>query len=123
MFSFHKQERLNNKKRINKLFSSGKFFSQEPFRIYWLETKQEKSIIELLVSVPKKNIKLAVNRNSIKRMVKEAYRLNNKALHEQVNREKKSFSVAIIYMNNKIPSYLYVEKKIKLILERFTTII
>tara|TARA_Y100001934_G_C11963355_1_gene590576 strand:- start:89 stop:460 length:372 start_codon:yes stop_codon:yes gene_type:complete len=123
MFSFHKQERLNNKKRINKLFSSGKFFSQEPFHIYWLETKQETSIIELLVSVPKKNIKLAVNRNIIKRMVKEAYRLNKKALHEQVNREKKSFSVAIIYMNNKIPSYLYVEKKIKLILERFTTII
>ena len=56
-------------------------------------------------------------------MVKEAYRLNKKALQEQVNREKKSFSVAIIYMNNKIPSYLYVEKKIKLILERFTTII
>ena len=123
MFSFHKQERLNNKKRINKLFRSGKFFSQEPFQIYWLETKQEKNIIELLVSVPKKNIKFAVNRNIIKRMVKEAYRLNKKALHEQVNREKKSFSVAIIYMNNKIPSYLYVEKKIKLILERFTTII
>tara|TARA_Y100000766_G_scaffold231608_1_gene205715 strand:- start:183 stop:554 length:372 start_codon:yes stop_codon:yes gene_type:complete len=123
MFSFYKQERLNNKKRINKLFSSGKFFFQEPFQIYWLETKQEKSIIELLVSVPKKNIKLAVNRNIIKRMVKEAYRLNKKALYEQVNREKKSFSVAIIYMNNKIPSYFYVEKKIKLILERFTTII
>ena len=123
MFSFHKQERLNNKKRINQLFRSGKFFSQEPFQIYWLENKQEKNIIELLVSVPKKNIKFAVNRNIIKRMVKEAYRLNKKALQEQVNREKKSFSVAIIYMNNKIPSYLYVEKKIKLILERFTTII
>ena len=123
MFSFHKQERLNNKKRINQLFRSGKFFSQEPFQIYWLETKQEKNIIELLVSVPKKNIKFAVNRNIIKRMVKEAYRLNKKALQEQVNREKKSFSVAIIYMNNKIPSYLYVEKKIKLIIERFTTII
>ncbi len=123
MFSLYKQERLNNKKRINKLFSSGKFFCQEPFQIYWLETKQETSIIELLVSVPKKNIKLAVNRNIIKRMVKEAYRLNKKALYEQVNREKKSFSVAIIYMNTKIPSYFYVEKKIKLILERFTTII
>ena len=123
MYSLYKQERLNNKKRINKLFSSGLFFYQEPFQVYWLETKQENSIIELLVSVPKKNIKLAVNRNIIKRMVKEAYRLNKKVLCEQVNREKKSFSVAIIYMNNKIPSYFYVEKKIKLILERFKTII
>ena len=123
MFSFHKQERLNNKKRINKLFSSGKFFSQEPFQIYWLETNHENSIIELLISVPKKNIKLAVNRNIIKRMVKEAYRLNNGPLYEQVKREQKSFSLAIIYMNNKIPSYFYVEKKIKLILERFITII
>jgi ribonuclease P protein component len=121
MYTFSKKERLNNKQRISDLFNSGNIFIQEPFQVIWTASQQEEGNIELLVSVPKKNVKLSSKRNVIKRMIKESYRLNNKNLYNKVSKETQALCLAIIYLKKEIYPYSIIEKKINLILERLNS--
>ena len=68
----------------------------------------------------KKKIKLAVNRNLIKRRVREAYRLNNKALKNMLSNSGKELNMMLIYGSEQILSYSEIEGKIKVILYRLT---
>ena len=74
-FSFSKDERITNKKVIQKLFESGKKVSLSPFIVkYIFEKKEIKN--KILISVSKSKIKSSVKRNLLKRRIREAFRLN-----------------------------------------------
>ena len=78
-FSLPKSERLYKKKDIQELFDKGSSFYLYPFRIF-VQKQSEQNIHQVLFSVSKKNFKKAVDRNRIKRRMREAYRLNKGAL-------------------------------------------
>lgn len=108
--TFSKNERLSRKKLVDTLFIKGKSLMAFPLRVqYLLVDKIDNVAVQILVSVPKKRFKRAVDRNLIKRRIKEAYRLNKQTLLTAVP-EDKTLLIACIYSNNEIFAYEVIEK-------------
>ena len=119
MFCFPKNQKLCSQKSIDKLFVYGRVISQKPFRIIWnFENNREQVALKALIVVSKKRIKLAKDRNIIKRKVREAYRLQKKDLEELLESKNQQLNLAIIYQDNKLLNYNVLEQKISLLLKR-----
>jgi len=114
MNTLPKKERLNSKIKIEKLFNSKNSFVQNEFKVYWDVLPSEDTNISVLISVPKKNVHLATNRNKIKRIIRECYRINKNILIEN----KQDLTIAIVYLSSEIPEFRLLEEKIKLVLQR-----
>ncbi len=122
--SFPKTEKLKSKKDIGNLFSSGKRVNNFPLRaIYSYKVETSNSSINMGVSVPKKNIKLAVNRNLLKRRVREAYRLNNNGLKKALEDSNQQINIMFIYSSKQICTYQEIENKIKVTLNRLIELV
>jgi len=92
-FTFRKAERLSKEKIIQELFEKGSSFYLYPFKVYFMPNPDPESAThQVLISVSKKNFKKAVDRNSIKRRIREAYRLNKNQLPGQ-----NKLAIAYIY--------------------------
>ena len=74
-YTYGKQEKLKSRKIIGEIFSDGESFYNYPFRVFYKEVDENINPIQVGVSVSKRNFKLAVDRNRIKRLMREAYRL------------------------------------------------
>jgi ribonuclease P protein component len=80
-FTFRKEEKLTKEKDIQELFEKGSSFYLFPFKVFVLPNpRPEASHHQVLISVSKKNFKRAVDRNLIKRRMRESYRLQKEAL-------------------------------------------
>jgi ribonuclease P protein component len=113
-YTFPKTERLHSKKIIQELFEKGSSFYLYPFKIVYLSNPydNDQSLPQFLVSVSKKKFKKAVDRNKIKRRIKEAYRLNKHSLeHEEAT--TKSLCLGLIYTGKEIHEYKLIESKVK----------
>jgi ribonuclease P protein component len=107
-FSFSKHERLIKKKEIEALFASGKSFNLHPLRVLFNPNPEQSSTThQLLFSVPSRNFKRAVDRNLIKRRLREAYRLNKSKLTSTVK-----LNVAYIYIAKEILPFKAIEAKL-----------
>jgi ribonuclease P protein component len=116
-FTYKKKERLKNPKLIEKLFLEGKSISVFPFRLIYLETTfEDGSKIKTGVSVSKRNFKKAVDRNRIKRLLREAYRLNKP---EYFNNITTSYALMILYIGKGITDFDSVNSKLKLLFSTF----
>ncbi len=116
-FKFGKKDKLKSKKSIDLLFSKGKAVTAYPLRLIFLKTEHnDGSLIKAGVSVSKKLHKTAVARNQIKRLLREAYRLN-KPLY--FNTESSSYTFMILYLSKDIPSFKRIDKKTKVLFEKF----
>ncbi|MFO7825184.1 MAG: ribonuclease P protein component [Cyclobacterium sp.] len=111
---FSKQERLHSKKLIKELFDKGSSFFLYPFKVIYLE-KDGLSNNQLLVSVSKKKFKKAVDRNHIKRRVKEAYRLNKCMLENDETAKK---LMALVYVSQDLMGFHDMEPKVKRVLKK-----
>lgn len=111
---FPKNHRLNSLKTISELFKKGNAFAIYPFKFIILQTNtQEPTPIQLLISVPKRNTKKAVQRNRIKRLVREVYRNNSLPLFVKATDCKHQYALAILFIGNQEPSYEEVDSKLK----------
>ncbi len=95
MNTFTKEERLSGKIFIDKLVQKGKSFNCFPFRIVWLQTPEKKAKGQVVISVPKRLFKRAVDRNRLKRIIREGYRKNKEILYSEV--EDKTIHLLVIY--------------------------
>ena len=105
---FGKQEKLKSRKMVEELFAQGKNQSIFPIRIFYKflpVQADEKSIMEAGVSVSKRNFKKAVDRNRIKRLLREAYRLQKKELLQVLKEQQKKGYVFFIYTHKELPTY------------------
>ena len=82
-YSLPQSERLKGKIRIDNLFANAKGVLAYPFRVLFTPNGTDKNII--MVSIPKRKFKHAVDRNLLRRRTREAYRLNKTLLSEQTN--------------------------------------
>ena len=122
MSKFPKSERLHSKKLIEELFNSNTSFTVYPLRVvYSKKSLHANDPHQMLVSIPKKRFKRAVDRNKLKRRIKEAYRLHKQVLEEG----KREFYLLIgyIYVGKEIANYQEVEKKLKQSLLRLKEIV
>lgn len=113
--TFSKEERLCSTKSIDLLFSEGQSFIAYPLRVVYrveTETDASKQSASLLISVPKKKFKRAVKRNRVKRLVREAYRLNKVQMIELLNQRGIHLDIAFIYLKDELPVYTDIEKSI-----------
>lgn len=111
---FSKNERLHSKKLIKELFDKGSSFFLYPFKVLYLD-ELGISDNQLLVSVSKKKLKNASDRNHIKRRVKEAYRLNKHLLPTAQGSKK---LIALIYVSNNLMGYNNISPKVIKVLKK-----
>ena len=101
--TFPKSERLYLKKDIDRLFNNGQSFISYPLRIVYLSDTGDNipaSGISVLIGVPKKRIRRAAQRNRIKRLIREAFRLNKNERSNLYKQESKHLLVAFMYVCN-----------------------
>ncbi len=119
MFQFPKKQKLCGEKVIERLFANGKSISEKPFRAIWnFEKNNDQVCVKSLIVVSKKRLKLAVERNVVKRRIKEAYRLQKKQLEYFLESTNQQLNLAIIYQEEEILDYKTLEEKINLLLSR-----
>ena len=121
MQAFSKNERLCGKTTIDNLFTHGSSINSPCFRLVWNnEEFDNETIAQTLIVVPKKNIKNAVNRNVLKRRMRDAFRINKSDLYKNIKNKKQQLAIVIIYQEQDILPYKVIEEKIKLILGRLS---
>ncbi|MGJ8743446.1 ribonuclease P protein component [Polaribacter sp.] len=85
-YTLGKEERLKSKKLIEKLYKEGKTVKTFPLRMIYLQTKHTSNFpAQVGVSVPKRNFKSAVDRNRIKRLMRESYRLQKEIVYNNLD--------------------------------------
>jgi ribonuclease P protein component len=103
-FTLGTKERLKSKKKIQALFSLGKVTNISPFRVIHL-LENDNTPLQFGVAVGTRQFKKAVDRNRIKRLIREVYRLQKNELKELLVTKQKSLSFFIIYTGKTIPEY------------------
>ena len=117
--SFSKKEHLCGEKRIATLFADGEAFIAYPLRIVFLiKPKTDVEPISVMVSVPKKRFKRAVKRNRLKRLMREAYRLNKLMIKDKINEKQLQIHIAFHYISNEEIDFVTIDKKMKIALEK-----
>ena len=115
---FLKEDRLCSSRRIETLFSEGERLYEFPFKAIWQEDDTLQSTVKVAISVPKKRLSKASQRNHIKRLVREAYRKQKSLLVEKLLQENKSINLMLVYTLPSILSFTEIEDKISVTLQR-----
>nr|WP_133757419.1 ribonuclease P protein component [Gelidibacter sediminis] len=117
--SFKKTEKLKSQKLIEKLFSEGKSVVAYPLRLVYLKTSFEDAVfVKAGVSVSKRNFKKAVHRNRIKRLLREAYRLNKSTYFNNIPAQ---YAFMILYIGKSESDFNTISKKMNTLLDAFIT--
>jgi ribonuclease P protein component len=120
---FPKTHRLTGDIRIARLFTQGKSFMAYPLRVvYFIDKENEPEHPQAVISVPKKRFKKAVDRNLLKRRIREAYRLNNTDLFASILEKNYTIHIGISYIANEILTYEQIEKKMQEALAKLTSL-
>lgn len=115
--SFKKIEKLKSQKLIEQLFSEGKSVAAYPLRLVYLKTVFEEPVkIKTGVSVSKRHFKKAVDRNRIKRLMREAYRLNKSKYFSNITEQ---FAFMILYTGKADTDFRTISKKMNTLMDIF----
>ncbi|MEN8885321.1 MAG: ribonuclease P protein component [Winogradskyella sp.] len=116
-FTYSKKDKLKSKKCIEQLFTEGKAVTAYPLKLIYLKTNfEDGSLLKTGVSVSKRLHKTAVSRNQIKRLLREAYRLN-KPLY--FNNSSTSYAFMILYLSKDGTTFDKLNTNIKSLFEKF----
>ncbi|SEC48611.1 ribonuclease P protein component [Tenacibaculum sp. MAR_2009_124] len=118
-FTLGREERLKSRKLIGKLYEEGKSIKVFPLRMVYLQTEHTSNYpAQVGVSVPKRNFKRAVDRNRIKRLLRETYRKEKHTVYSEAN---KPFVFMISYLAKDEWKYADIELRMKKLLSNFIT--
>lgn len=117
-YTFNKKERLKSKKQIDALFSHGNSLTVFPIKVFYVETRfKDSSNIKAAVSVGKKKFKKAIDRNRIKRLLREAYRLNKPT---KFNNSETAYALLFLYIGKEMPSFENINNKMEQLLNKLS---
>lgn len=116
--TFTKQERLVSRKRIDLLFSGSRSVAAYPLRaVYINKVRAGEDAVQLLISVPKKRFHHAVDRNRVKRQIREAYRKNKWLIYDALPADKQLLLAFVWLSDRHLPS-AEVEHRVVSLLQR-----
>ena len=109
-------EKLKSKKLLDELFSSGKKLTDFPIKLVYKQLNfEDEVIIKAGVSVSKRNFKKAVDRNRIKRLLREGYRLNKHILHDGLSQK---YVCMFLYLSKDMPNFEEINIKMERLLKK-----
>jgi len=121
-FTWKKGERLKSRKLIEQVFREGKSFSLFPFRVHFLlqpaTTGGPVIPLQAGFGAGSRHFKRAVDRNRIKRLGREAYRLQRQSLYDHLVERQRMLAVFFIYTGKELPDYEVVTQKIGVALQK-----
>ena len=118
-FSYNKFEKLKSRKQIELLFAQGKSISSFPVKVFYLLVDNSPlHPVQVGVGVSARNFKKAVDRNTIKRRLREAYRLHKLPLHEHLMAQQKSVAVFILWIDKQLPTTEALQDLMPAVLEK-----
>ncbi len=117
-YTFRNEEKLKKKNLIKELFASGKSVSLFPLKMIYLQYDHDSPFkVQAGVSVSKRNFKRAVDRNRIKRLMRESYRKNKYLIYN--HEDTKKHIMMFIYQGKKEVAYELMEEKMNQLIEKF----
>lgn len=117
--TFSKKEKLKSKTVIEQLFTEGFSVSVYPLRLVYMPADlKDDALFKTGVSVSKRNFKRAVDRNRIKRLMRESFRLHK---HNYINNMSVPYAFMILYIGKEKPTFNQVESKMTLLFEKFSS--
>jgi ribonuclease P protein component len=121
-YSFQKEERLCSLKQIELLYQEGSSFSFYPFRIvFQAVTEAQDFPAQVVITVPKRKFKRAVDRNLLKRRIRECYRhYKEDHLYPLLKEKGLNIHLMILFTGNEIITSKQIEKKLTLALQRLS---
>lgn len=118
-----KLERLKRRKAIEQLFKKGKHFSVFPLRVSYAFIPYIETSLQAGFSASSRNFGRSADRNRIKRLLREAYRLQKHTLQEASVQSNVKLALFFVYVGKEVPDYTTVSEKIGVILQRLTGIV
>jgi len=122
-FTLGKNERLKSRKSIEQLFSEGKKIVTTPYKVLYRFEQSDGSSLLFGAGVSSKNFKRAVDRNRVKRLTREAYRLQKNKLQEKLESAKASMHIFFIYTGKELPEYNDVYNKVGTVLKKLEKLV
>lgn len=106
-YTFGKQERLKSSLAIQELLKEGQVISVYPFKIFWKNSGDPKQLspVRTAVLVPKKKFRRAVDRNLMKRRIREVYRQNKTLIYEPLQNKKQGILLVILFLSDDFISF------------------
>ncbi|UJH69097.1 ribonuclease P protein component [Allomuricauda sp. SCSIO 65647] len=115
--SLPKKQRLVGKKQFESVFEEGKHVQTKQLKLIYLRTRfNDGSPVKAAFVAPKKRFRKAVRRNRIKRLLREAYRLNK---HLIFNNIEGNFAFVFLYLGKDLPNFKQIDEEIKTVLNIF----
>ena len=113
MYTFHKSERLCSQRLIDELYHTGHRMMVFPYSVTWkcYEKNDLPERAQVLISTSKKKFHFAVDRNHVKRLTRECYRLHKPELYEMLIQHDKTIIISINYIHTQILSYQQLSRK------------
>ena len=123
--AFGKTEKLNSEKIIAGLFQSGVFVSKYPLRANLLFTSLpvEGVPVQVVFTASKRKFKRAVDRNFVKRRLREVYRKNKLPLYQSLEQQGRTMALAIMYVGSELPTTAQLEKAYGILLTKITDVL
>lgn len=122
-FGFGRKEKLKSRKQIEELFLNGKKFSAFPLQVTYQFLPSEETIVQAGVTAGKKYFKKAVDRNRIKRLIREAYRLQKNDLIEALKQKHQKGFLFFICTDKTVPSFSVIKEAMNKSLKRLKKIV
>jgi len=121
-FFFPRKARLRTRTEFTELFDKGASFSFSPIKTVYLFEQAQTPGCKFGVVAPKKKFKKAVDRNRIKRLLRESCRIHKSMLEKQVHTSGISAKILFIYQNNQLPCHKLIEDKLVLSFTKLVSI-
>lgn len=123
-FTLSRNERLKSRKQIDKLFNSGNYLNLPPLRLgYLVDEAGENDALQLGVGVSGRHFKKAVDRNRVKRLLREAWRVQKTELANLAKDRNRSLKVFIIYTGRELPDYQLIFEKTRSAIAKLSTLL
>ena len=114
--TFPLKEHLKSKRVIEKLYAEGASVTSYPLRAVFLEQEEQEPTAAILISVAKRRFRHAVDRNLVKRRIREAYRTSKHPFVDALQAKGKKMAVAILYIDTRHNSTEFIKRKMEKLL-------